>query len=68
MINKSVTNTLITDWAVSSSSRQAPKKDTERTEKERQRIEKAKEEKEASLVVVLDCIAERKTAGDLASR
>lgn len=68
MINKSVTNSLITDWAVPSSSQISSKKDTERIDKERQRIEKAKEDREASLVIVLDCIAERKTAGDLASR
>lgn len=68
MISKNVTNTLITDWAVPSSSQISSKKDNERLEREKQRIEKAKEDREASLVIVLDCIAERKTAGDLASR
>ena len=66
-MNKSVGSNLITDWAVSSSG-QISKKESDRIDKERQRIEKAKEDKEASLVVVLDCVAERKTAGDLASR
>ena len=66
-MNKSVGSNLITDWAVLSSS-QISKKETDRIEKERQRIEKAKEDRESSLVVVLDCVAERKTAGDLASR
>jgi 3-deoxy-D-arabino-heptulosonate 7-phosphate (DAHP) synthase len=66
-VNKSAASNLITDWALSSSS-QISKKETDRIDKERQRIEKAKEDKESSLVVVLDCVAERKTAGDLASR
>ena len=66
-LSKSVASNLITDWAVPTSS-QISKKETDRIDKERQRIEKAKEVSEASLVVVLDCVAERKTAGDLASR
>lgn len=66
-MNKTVASSLITDWAVSTSS-QISKKESDRIEKERLRIEKAKEDREFSLVVVLDCVAERKTAGDLASR
>ena len=50
------------------SSSQPTQKEIDRKKKEKEKLRKALEEKEASLNIVLECVVERKTSADLASR
>ena len=57
---------LITNWMISST--QPTQKEIDRKNKEKEKIKKAIDEKEFLLNVVLECVVERKTSSDLASR
>ena len=57
---------MISNWIISSS--QPTQKEIDRKKKEKEKLKKALEEKEASLNIVLECVVERKTSADLASR
>ena len=57
---------MITNWMISSS--QPTQKEIDRKKKEKEKLKKAFEEKEVSLNIVLECVVERKTSADLASR
>ena len=50
------------------SNSQPTQKEMDRKKKEKEKMKKVLEEKEALLNVVLECVVERKTSADLASR
>lgn len=62
---------LITNWAVSNQSQSQPcmsQRESDKADKDKEKEARAQADREAALTVALDCIAERKTSGDLASR